>query len=237
MADFAAARCAGKAGEVGSDAYAEWRASKLGTITESLEEDLVMDLAGSLLGKSVLDVGCGDGTLAAGFCRKRASFVVGCDPDSRMIAKAAAQGDMVSFLRGRAERLPFRDQSFDVVTAVTVLCFTEDKSRAVKEMARVLRPGGRLVVGGLGRWSTWAASRRIRAWFGDELWEGARFTTAHELRALAEAAALRVDRVRGGVYYPRSVVAARAMKALDPLLGGITTFGAAFVAMMGTKAA
>ena len=179
---LAKTRTSNRAGEVGPDIYAEWRASTLGAITELLEQELVLDLAGPLFGKSVLDVGCGDGTLAAEFHRKGASFVVGCDPDPHMIAKATArtmaERDGMSYLLGRAEHLPFRDQSFDVVTAVTVLCFVEQRSRAVEEMARVLKPGGRLVIGGLGRWSTWAASRRVRAWLGNEFWRHARFTTA-----------------------------------------------------------
>ncbi len=238
---LAKTRTSNRAGEVGPDIYAEWRASTLGAITESLEHELVLDLAGSLFGKSVLDVGCGDGALAAEFHRRGASFVVGCDPDPDMIAKATArtiaERDGMSYLLSRAEHLPFRDRSFDVVTAVTVLCFVEQRSRAVEEMARVLKPGGRLVIGGLGRWSTWAASRRIRAWLGNEFWRHARFTTAHELRTAAIVAGFHVDRLRGSVYYPYCHLAARAMKPLDPLLGGVTTFGAAFIAMQATKKA
>jgi len=238
---LATTRPSSRAGEVGPDIYAEWRASTLGAITELLEQELVLDLAGPLFGKSVLDVGCGDGTLAAEFHRKRASFVVGCDPDPRMIAKATArtiaEPDAMRYLLGRAEHLPFGDQSFDVVTAVTVLCFVEQRSRAVEEMARVLKPGGRLVIGGLGRFSTWAASRRIRAWLGNEFWRRARFTTAHELRTAAIAAGLHVDRLRGAVYYPHCALAARTMKPLDPLLGSVTTFGAAFIAMQATRKA
>lgn len=238
---LAKTRTSNSAGEVGPDIYAEWRASTLGAITELLEQELVLSLAGPLLGKSVLDVGCGDGTLAAEFHRKGASFVVGCDPDPRMIAKAPArtmaERDTMSYLLGRAEHLPFRDQSFDVVAAVTVLCFVEQSARAVEEMARVLKPGGRLVIGGLGRWSTWAASRRIRAWLGNEFWGHARFTTAHELRTVATEAGLHVDRLCGAVYYPHCALAARAMKLLDPILGGATTFGAAFLAMQATKKA
>ena len=229
------------AGEVGPDIYADWRASTLGAITESLEQGLVLELAGPLSGKAVLDVGCGDGTLTTEFHRKGASFVVGCDPDPHMIAKATARTmagrDAMSYLLGRAEHLPFRDQSFDVVTAITVLCFVEHRSRAMEEMARVLKPGGRLLVGGLGRWSTWAASRRIRAWLGNDFWRHARFTTAHELRTAAIAAGLHIDRLCGAVYYPHCALAARAMKPLDPLLGGVTTFGAAFIAMQATKKA
>jgi len=234
-------RTLSRAGEAGPDSYAQWRASTLGAITESLEQELVLQLAGPLSGKAVLDVGCGDGTLTTEFHRKGASFVVGCDPDPHMIAKAAAGTmagrDAMSYLLGRAEHLPFRDQSFDVVTAITVLCFVEQRSRAVEEMARVLKPGGRLVIGGLGRWSTWAASRRIRAWLGNEFWRHARFTTTHELRTLAIPAGLHVDRLRGAVYYPHCALAARAMKPLDPLWGGVTTFGAAFIAMQATKKA
>jgi SAM-dependent methyltransferase len=234
-------RTSNRAGEVGPEIYAEWRASTLGAITGVLEQQLVLDLAGPLSGKSVLDVGCGDGALAAEFHREGASFVIGCDPDAHMIAKATArtiaERCTMSYLLGRAEHLPFRDQSFDVVTAVTVLCFVEQRARAVEEMARVLRPGGRLVIGGLGRWSTWAASRRVRAWLGNEFWRHARFTTTHELRSAAIAAGLYVDRLCGAVYYPRCDLAARAMKSLDPLLGGVTTFGAAFIAMQATKKA
>jgi SAM-dependent methyltransferase len=230
-----------RAGEVGPDIYAGWRSSTLGAITESLEQKLILDFCEPLSGKTVLDVGCGDGILTTEFRRRGASLVLGCDPDPRMIAKAAArtiaERDAMSYLLGRAEHLPFRDQTFDVVTAVTVLCFVEERSRAVEEMARVLKPGGRLVIGGLGRWSTWAASRRVRAWLGNALWGHARFTTAHELRTLAIAAGLQVDRLRGAVYYPHCALAARAMKPLEPILGSVTTFGAAFIAMQATKKA
>ena len=236
-----ASRTSSKAGEVGPDTYAQWRASTLGAITESLEQELILNLSEPLSGKDVLDVGCGDGTLTAEFRHRGASLVIGCDPDPQMIAKATArtiaERGAMNYLLGRAEHLPFCDQSFDVVTAVTVLCFVEQRSRAVQEMARVLRPGGRLVIGGLGRWSTWAASRRLRAWLGNDFWRRARFTTAHELRNVALGAALRVDRICGAVYYPHCALAARAMKPFDPVLGGITTFGAAFIAMRATKKA
>jgi SAM-dependent methyltransferase len=226
-------------GEVGPDIYARWRASTLGGITESLERRLLMDLAGPLAGKSVLDVGCGDGTLASALRRSGASFVAGCDPDARMIAKATADataaGDRMAFMRGRAENLPFHDGSFDIVTAVTVLSFVEDRARAVREMARVLKPEGRVVIGDLGSWSTWAASRRVRAWMGDQFWRDARFTTAHELSALAAAAGLHVNRIGGAIYFPRSTTVARAMAPLDAVLGRLTTFGAAFVAICATR--
>lgn len=70
---------------------------------------------------------------------------------------------------------------------------------------------------------------------GQRVLETARFTTAHELRSAATAAGLHLDRLCGAVYYPHCDLAARAMKRLDPLLGRVTTVGAAFIAMQATK--
>ena len=76
-------------------------------------------------------------------------------------AHTRAEGAHVqaAFVNGRLEQLPFAAASFDVMVAVTVLCFLTDASGAVRKMARVLRPGGRLVLGELGRWSLWAMVR------------------------------------------------------------------------------
>jgi len=104
-------------------------------------------------------------------------------------------------------------------------------------MARVLKPGGRLVIGELGRWSYWAAARRIRAWCGSALWRRARFRSRGELKSLAERAGLTVETVRGGIYYPRWHFAARLCARWDQVLGRLTAVGAAFIALSAVKAA
>ncbi len=110
-----------------------------------------------------------------------------------------------------------------------------DARAAVREMARVLAPGGRIVLGELGRWSVWAAERRVRAWFGAETWRRARFWTRGELAALARDAGLRVGGVRGSVFFPPSGLAARAMAPLEPLMRRIHAPGAAFLALVADK--
>ena len=50
--------------------YARWRASAVGGLTERLEQDAIFELAGDLHGRSVLDVGCGDGTYSISACHK-----------------------------------------------------------------------------------------------------------------------------------------------------------------------
>jgi SAM-dependent methyltransferase len=222
---------------IGPGAYASWRMTRLGIITEALEQRLILGLMGDLSGRRVLDVGCGDGALVCA-AAWRGADATGLDPDPAMLAaareRAARAGLRTSFLEGRMENLPFSDASLDVVVAVTVLCFVSDPAGAVREMARVLRPDGRLVIGELGRWSLWAAIRRVRGWLGSRTWKAALFRTAGELRALVEQAGLFVTEIRGAVYYPPVGVLARLLAPVDSGLGRLTSVGAAFIALRAT---
>src|SRR3990170_4708341 len=159
------------------EAYRRWRSSRLGRITDALEETLVLELVGAAGGRCILDVGCGDRMLLTVLAGKGA----GLD---------------ITFVEGDAGVLPFADATFDTVTAVTVLCFVPDAEHAVREIARVLRPGGRLVIGELGRYSPWAAKRRISGWLGSATWRKARFKSAAELRGIVEAAGLSIEAMR-----------------------------------------
>jgi ubiquinone/menaquinone biosynthesis C-methylase UbiE len=125
--------------------YAPWRATTLGAITERLERTVVLDLAGPLEGRRVLEVGCGDGAYALAAARAGA-HVTGLDRSAAVLdaarARAKAEGLAIDLQVGDAGALPFPADRFDVVLAVTVLCFVENPAQAVAEMARVLRPGG-----------------------------------------------------------------------------------------------
>ncbi len=95
--------------------------------------------------------------------------------------RAVAAGLRAVFLGGAASQLPFAAEQFDVVLAVTVLCFVPDPGEPVAEMARVLGPDGLLVLGDLGRYSPWAAWRRVRGWARNATWRRARFWTLRGL--------------------------------------------------------
>ncbi|MDA8051531.1 MAG: class I SAM-dependent methyltransferase [Rhodospirillales bacterium] len=223
---------------LGPEAYAAWRGSGIGLLTERLERRLILELLGGMRGKSVLEIGCGDGDLALDLAR-RGARVVGIDSSPRMIAAARARAEAergeAEFLVAAAAGLPFASARFDLVVAVTILCFVADARPVFAEIARVLRPGGRLVIGELGRWNSWAAVRRVRAWSGSALWRGARFRTPAELAALARGAGLAPGPVRGAIYFPRWLPAGRLLAPLDHRLGRLTPFGAAFLALAASR--
>jgi ubiquinone/menaquinone biosynthesis C-methylase UbiE len=223
---------------VSPDTYARWRATTLGRITERVETELVFELVGPLRGQRVLDVGTGDGNYAIEAAALAAS-VTALDPQLEMLEAAqrrsAARGVELTLRQGRAEALPFEDGSFDLVIAVTVLCFVPNAALAVREAARVLAPGGRLLLGELGRFSSWAAKRRVQGWFGTSTWRHARFWSRAELELLAQQAGLRVRAERGSVFYPPIGLAARVMAPFDPLLTRMNAPGAAFLALAADK--
>ncbi len=98
----------------------------------------------------VLDAGCGTGRWTLRLAQFGAS-VVGLDQSPEMLqvaeAKARAQGVAVRFDTGSLEgRLPYNDQSFDLVISALVLDHLDDLPAVVREFARVLRPGGHVLV-------------------------------------------------------------------------------------------
>ncbi len=219
-------------------AYAQWRASTLGRITDALEQDLILELAAPAGGCRVLDTGCGDGALAAALAGRGAE-VFGVDSSQGMIAaarrRAQTQRADAHFAVAQAERLPFASENFDTVVAITVLCFIPDPAAAMAEMTRVLKPGGRLILGELGSRSTWAVVRRIKGWLGSPVWRAARFRSPGKLKAMTRAAGLSEVAVRGAIFYPPTGVAARLLAPADRTLGAVTTLGAAFLALSAEK--
>ena len=108
----------------------------------------VLDAVGIAPGHRVLDVACGTGVLAREAAARvgPTGFVAGIDPDRGMLAVAGQLAPMVEWRQGAAESLPYPDQAFDAVVSQFGLMFFADRSQALREMLRVLTPGGILAV-------------------------------------------------------------------------------------------
>jgi ubiquinone/menaquinone biosynthesis C-methylase UbiE len=107
------------------------------------------DALGLTANDRMLDVGCGTGQ-ASRRAATIARSVVGVDLSTEMLREAtllAGGRDEVTFMRADAEALPFADESFTAVLCSNSLHHYPDPARGLDEMARVLEPGGKLVVG------------------------------------------------------------------------------------------
>jgi demethylmenaquinone methyltransferase/2-methoxy-6-polyprenyl-1,4-benzoquinol methylase len=96
----------------------------------------------------VLDVATGTGAVALELVRRYGCFVVGIDRSPEMLdvarSRVAARelGTSIELLEGRAEALPFPDASFDALTVTYLLRYVDDPAATIRELARVVRPGG-----------------------------------------------------------------------------------------------
>ena len=102
-------------------------------------------------GQRVLDVATGTGMVAEALARRSTCEVVGLDQSEAMLAEARARvsrdpelAARVSLVPGEAERLPFADAEFDALTFTYLLRYVDDRAATMRELARVLGPGGRI---------------------------------------------------------------------------------------------
>lgn len=111
-------------------------------------------------GQRVLDVACGTGVLARhvkSLVGDR-GYVAGVDVDAGMLAVAQEQAPSIDWRQAPAESLPFDDASFDAAVSQFGLMFFPDRAAALREMLRVLVPGGRLAV------AVWESLERSQAY-------------------------------------------------------------------------
>ena len=99
-------------------------------------------------GDTVLDVATGTGLVARELVRQKGCSVVGLDQSPEMLAAARERmrGLNVKLVEGRADELPFGDAEFDALTFTYLLRYVDDSGATLRELARVVRPGGTIAM-------------------------------------------------------------------------------------------
>jgi SAM-dependent methyltransferase len=140
--------------------YERWWRPALGRLAKGAlgpgmadEHRIARLLLGLLPGDGVLDVACGTGNFTRDFARSVGpdGLVVGIDASETMLARAVGDTrhaglDQVAYVRGDAQELPFREQSFDAVCCFAALHLFGDPMRALDRMTAVLTAGGRIAI-------------------------------------------------------------------------------------------
>jgi ubiquinone/menaquinone biosynthesis C-methylase UbiE len=162
-----------------AEAYEAWYETPLGAFAVAEEERALKGLLP--FGESLLEVGAG-----TGYWLKRLPYPrrVGVEPSPDMLRVGRARVPQAEWVAARGEALPLPAGTFDVVLLFTTLEFVEDVEKVLAEARRVLRPGGRLVVGILEALSPWAALYRRLGEEGVRPWKEARFLSREDLRRL-----------------------------------------------------
>lgn len=199
----------------------------------------LVELAAPAPGERVLDVACGTGIVARHAAPRvgERGRVVGTDVNEGMLAVAAGIAPGIEWRRGDVAALPFADGDFDVVLCEQALMFFPDRAGALRELRRVLAPGGRIALSvWRGREHNWfyeafavalerhageAAGAMMRSPFPD--WH------AEELRGALAAAGFDDVRVRleiGVEAWPSPAELLRREAASSPLAGPIGALAA-----------
>ena len=127
--------------------YYEARKFKTGSsyfFNENLEMPTTLKLLGSIKGKRILDLGCGPG-LYASVLKQRGAIVKGIDASEELIKIAREEVKGVEFILGDAEKLPYRNNEFDIVLSALVLGHFDKWNKVLSEIRRVLKKNGVLV--------------------------------------------------------------------------------------------
>lgn len=150
-----------KAGEL----YNRQFTNMIGWYTNETETQPLVDLTQNFKGKKILDVGCGTGRHLTLF--DRSNKLCGIDQSPEMLSVAQQANPTATLQVSSAEALPFESNTFDLVYSIRVLQHIRNQKQAVKEMIRVCKPGGMIIIANYNSWSLLNVYKHLRmSWIG-----------------------------------------------------------------------
>lgn len=166
--------------------YDQWFETPMGRLIKGYESKLVLRMLTPDPGEVILDAGCGTGIFTADIL-KTGARVVGLDLALAMLRRALTKctGRTFQSVIGDMQRLPFGDASFHKAVSITAIEFIQDARIAVKELFRVTKPGGFIVVATLNSLGPWAQRRKEAAKKGHPLFRHTIFRSPDEIKGLS----------------------------------------------------
>ena len=170
-----------------ADTYDDWYKTPKGMLVDKIEKAVIYEFLKPESGMEILDIGCGTGNLSLELA-KLGARVTGIDISEAMLVKArekaARENLCINFCCADANELPFEDETFDAAVSLSALEFASDLKKTLLEIYRVLKPGGRMVIGLIGGGSAWSRYYEKKAKKDPEsVFRHAHFRTLDELIA------------------------------------------------------
>ncbi len=167
------------------EAYDQWFTTPIGSLVKKYEAELILDLLKPGKGEIILDAGCGTGIFTLDILSP-GSNVVGLDISFPMLIRSGRKFREFPFYAVLADmsNLPFQESSFDKVVSITALEFIRDAKSAARELFRVTRSGGTVVIATLNSLSPWASKRVAEAKEKHSIFEKAIFRSPDDLYSL-----------------------------------------------------
>jgi len=178
--------------------YDRWFDTPEGKVLFRMEVEAVRLLSRDIE-KPSLEIGVGTGRFA-----KELGIDAGIDPSLKSLGIAKKRGIKVEKAKG--EKLPFKDKSFGAVFILFTLCFVEDPVMVLSDAKRVLKTGGRLIVGIINRESPWGQLYLKKKAEGHPIYRYATFYNVYEIVKMIEEAGMAVEAYSSTLCQPPSEI-------------------------------
>jgi ubiquinone/menaquinone biosynthesis C-methylase UbiE len=149
--------------------------TEIGNNVNQIEEKLVTDLLKDIPRTKMLELGCGTGHWTNFFVNKGYK-VTATDISDAMLQIAKQKNLNADFIKADSSKIPFEDNSFDIISSITMLEFVEDQDKVLEEIQRVLKPGGYFILGSLNALSEIGKNKNQ-----DDTFRDAKFLSKEEL--------------------------------------------------------
>lgn len=181
--------------------YDSWCKTPIGSYVDFLEKQLIDEVSMPKSGEVAIDLGCGTGIYSIWLAEKGLT-VTGVDISNEMLnvarEKSEAKNLSIHYKQSNLHHLPFEDNTFDLAVCNIVLEFVSSPELVIAEGLRVLKKGGRLVVGMIGKDSEWARTYQERGkQKGDSVFANARFFSSKDIKQFS---AMEPSILRFGLY-------------------------------------